>query len=62
MSSAINHMKRSHRSEQRHYYAGMNRYRIAVQQQNRDSGGRLGFLGRLFRRGRETKADVGGAE
>ena len=52
MSSAKNHMKRSHRSEKAHYYAGMNRYKIAVQHQNAKAGS-LGFLGRMFKRNTE---------
>ena len=46
-------MKRSHRSQRAHQYAGLERHKISFQHQNTAAGGRLGFLGRMFRQGKE---------
>ena len=51
MSTAVNHRKRSHRSEQRHYYANMARYKIAVTNQDRKKPGMLAnIIGRFRKR------------
>ena len=58
MSTAYNHMKRSHRSQKRHYMAGMNRYkdRVLIDQGKNSSVPAL--LAKLFKGSRETKADI----
>ena len=53
MSTASNHMKRSHRSQRAHQYDGMERHKINIKHQNTAAGGYLGFLGRLFRQSKE---------
>lgn len=58
MSSAMNHRKRSHRSQKAHYMAGSSLYKGRLIQTQQNEGGLLGGIGRMIRRNRETKSDI----
>lgn len=55
MSTAYNHMKRSHRSQKIHYSANQARFVKCVTKQERKNGGFLSRLAKTFR-GRTSEA------
>lgn len=58
MSSAVNHAKRSHRSQKAHTMAGTSLHKSRLIRQQQNEGGLLGGIGRMIRRNRETKSDI----
>ena len=58
MSTAQNHIKRSHRSQKNHYMAGMAQYKIRVESDQRKNSSLPALLAKIYRRGRETKSDI----